>query len=284
MTNFRPSPELYPFESRWFRSSAGRVHYIDEGSGRPLLFCHGNPTWSFLYRDVIKALRDDFRCVAVDYPGFGLSDRPDGYGYTPGEHAEVVLELVRDLDLGDLVTVGHDWGGPISLAVACADSDRIGGITLGGTWFWPSDFRARMFGRVMSTGPMQRAILERNMFVERFVPSGTNRGVSEEVMDHYRAVQATPEARVGIAVLPRQLTGAQDWLADLERDVPAKLGSKRALVTYPMKDAAFPAKPTIARFREAFADIEVVELPDAKHFFAEDAAGEVASAIARRFG
>jgi haloalkane dehalogenase len=67
---------LYPFESRWFDSSAGRVHYIDEGSGPPILFCHGNPTWSFLYRHIVHQLRDRFRCVAADYLGFGLSERP----------------------------------------------------------------------------------------------------------------------------------------------------------------------------------------------------------------
>ena len=74
--SFTPSPQLYPFESRWFESSAGRVHYVDEGEGQPILMCHGNPTWSFLYRNVIRSLRDRFRCIAVDYPGFGLSDHP----------------------------------------------------------------------------------------------------------------------------------------------------------------------------------------------------------------
>ena len=74
--DFTPSPELYPFESRWLPTTAGRVHYIDEGQGAPILFLHGNPTWSFLYRHLVVALRQEFRCVAVDYPGFGLSDRP----------------------------------------------------------------------------------------------------------------------------------------------------------------------------------------------------------------
>lgn len=71
--DFTPDPQLYPFESRWFDSSRGRIHYVDEGTGPPILLCHGNPTWSFLYRDIIVALRDRFRCVAPDYLGFGLS-------------------------------------------------------------------------------------------------------------------------------------------------------------------------------------------------------------------
>ncbi len=81
--DFKPSAELYPFASRWFETSYGRLHYVDEGSGQPILLLHGNPTWSFLYRNVIARLRDRFRCVAVDYLGFGLSERPSGFAYTP---------------------------------------------------------------------------------------------------------------------------------------------------------------------------------------------------------
>src|SRR5919198_4515276 len=99
--HFIPSPELFPYGSRWFDHREIRMHYVDEGSGTPILMCHGNPTWSFLYRGVITRLRERFRCIAVDYPGFGLSDRPDGYGYTPAEHAAVVGELVRELDLSE---------------------------------------------------------------------------------------------------------------------------------------------------------------------------------------
>src|SRR5436190_3611699 len=164
--DFTPSAELYPFESRWLDSSVGRVHYVDEGQGKAILMCHGNPTWSFLYRHVIRSLRDRFRCVAVDYPGFGLSDRPADYRYTPQEHAAVVRELVERLDLSDLIVMGHDWGGPIGTSVAAADPDRVSGLVLGNTWFWPPDRRARMFSRVMSTGPLQRAIVKRNLFVE----------------------------------------------------------------------------------------------------------------------
>jgi haloalkane dehalogenase len=100
--DFAPSAQLYPFDSRWFDSSAGRLHYVDEGRGPAILMCHGNPTWSFLYRQLIRTLQGTFRCIAVDYLGFGLSDRPPGYGYTPAEHAGVVGELVRELDLKEL--------------------------------------------------------------------------------------------------------------------------------------------------------------------------------------
>jgi haloalkane dehalogenase len=282
--SFTPDPDLYPFESRWFDATAGRVHYVDEGDGQPILMCHGNPTWSFLYRNVIRSLRDRFRCVALDYPGFGLSERPAGYGYTAAEHAGVVRELVGELDLRDVIVMGHDWGGPIGLSAACADADRVSGIVLGGTWFWPPTFRFRMFSRVMSSRPLQRAILRRNLFVERFVPSGTTRELSQEEMDHYRGVQPTAEARVGVAELPRQIVGATPLLAELEEGVPRVLGDKRVLITYPMRDAAFRPREILPRMRSAFADATVVELEDAGHFFVEDAPGAVAAAVTDRFG
>jgi haloalkane dehalogenase len=80
---------LFPFESRFPELDEARVHYIDEGSGPTLLLLHGNPTWAFLYRNIVKGLTDRFRCIALDYPGFGLSTAPAGYDFTPAAHTEV---------------------------------------------------------------------------------------------------------------------------------------------------------------------------------------------------
>ena len=119
IVDFEPSPEYFPFESRWFDSPVGPVHYIDEGEGRPLLLMHGNPDWSFLYRKIVTGLEGRFRCVVPDYPGFGLSVHPPApYGYTPGKHAAVVRELVEQLDLQDAVVMCQDWGGPIGMEQA----------------------------------------------------------------------------------------------------------------------------------------------------------------------
>jgi haloalkane dehalogenase len=282
--DFRPSAELYPFESRWHDGSAGRMHYVDEGSGQPILLLHGNPTWSFLYRNVIRGLRDRFRCVAVDYLGFGLSDRPSGFGYTPREHAEAVGELVGSLGLTDLIVMGHDWGGPIGLSVASSKADSVAGLVLGNTWFWPAEGSARVFSAVMSSRPLQWAILKRNIFVERIVPGGIDRVLSEEEMDHYRRVQPTPEARIGVAEFPRQIVAASAWLAEVQKGVRDRLATKRTLLTWPMRDVAFTAKRFLPRVRASFEDVEVVELPSAKHYFQEDAPDEVVVAIRSRFG
>ncbi|HEY3995169.1 MAG TPA: haloalkane dehalogenase [Mycobacterium sp.] len=283
--DFIPDPGLYPFQSRWFDSSQGRIHYIDEGSGPPILFGHGNPTWSFLYRNIVIALRDQFRCIAVDYLGFGLSDRPPGFGYKADQHAHVVGELVDHLGLDGYLTMGQDWGGPISMAVAVERADRVRGVILGNTWFWPTDeLTVKIFSRVMSSPPLQWAILQRNFFVERFIPAGTAHRPGAAVMQHYRAVQPDAAARKGVAELPKQLLAAHPMLTRLAHEVPAKLGGKPALLVWGMKDFAFRPGPTVPRMQSTFPDHVLVELPEAKHFIQEDAPEAIAVAIADRFG
>jgi haloalkane dehalogenase len=283
--DFTPDPELYPFVSRWFDSTRGRLHYVDEGTGTPILLCHGNPTWSFLYRDIIIALRDHFRCIAPDYLGFGLSERPSGFGYTIDEHAGVVGEFVDHLNLDGYLTMGQDWGGPISMAVNVLRADRVSGVVLGNTLFWPmDDLATKAFSRVMSSAVMQYAILRRNFFVERLIPAFTNRPLSAAVMAHYRGVQPSPQDRVGVARMPREILAARPLLERLAREVPATLNAKPALLVWGMKDLAFKPGPTIPRMRAAFPDHIVVELPNAKHFIQEDAPDRIAQAITERFG
>ena len=109
----------------------------DEGSGPTLLLLHGNPTWSFLYRDVIRALRDEFRCVALDYPGFGLSSPRPGYRCLPEEHTHVVTAFVDALGLSGVTLVAHDWGGPIGLATVEQRPTAFDRLVLANTWDWP---------------------------------------------------------------------------------------------------------------------------------------------------
>jgi haloalkane dehalogenase len=282
---FTPDRELYPFASHWFDSSCGRMHYVDAGSGPPILLCHGNPTWSFLYRDIITRLGGQFRCIAPDYLGFGLSDRPSGFGYTIEEQAQAVGELVDDLGLDGYLTMGQDWGGPIGMTVATARADRVGGVVLGNSWFWPSDeWSMRVFSWVLGSPPMQYAILHRNFFVERLIPAGTATKLSAAVMDHYRGVQPSAPARAGVARMPKEILAARPLLSRLGRDVPATLGAKPALLVWGMKDSVFRPGPNIPRMRAAFADLVVVELPDARHFIQEDAPQQIADAIIARFG
>lgn len=284
LIDFTPDTALYPFESRWFDSAAGRVHYIDEGSGIPILFCHGSPTWSFLYRKIIGELGDQFRCIAVDYLGFGLSERPSGYGYTIAEHATVVGELVDHLGLDQFVIMGQDWGGPIGAAVGVDRPDRVRGLVLGNTLLWPTDtWQQKAFSRVMASAPMQRRILRDNLLVERFLLGELRNTISDAEADHYRKVQPSPEARRGIAAMPGQILAARPLLEQLATNVPARLGAKPTLLVWGMKDMAFRAPAFLPRMRDTFTDHQVLELPEAKHFIPEHEPAKIAEAIRLRF-
>ncbi|KIA63394.1 haloalkane dehalogenase [Nocardia vulneris] len=284
LVDFVPDENLYPFESRWFDAPAGRVHYIDEGTGPVLLFCHGAPAWSFLYRHLVQELRDRYRCVAVDNLGFGLSERPAGFGYTIAEHTAVLGALIDHLRLDDFVVMGHDWGGPIGLGAAVSRADRVRGIVLGNTMFWPIDALAnRAFSVVLNSAPMRRRILERNFLIERVLLAELGRTLTAAEADHYRAVQPSPPARRGLALTPNEIRAARPLLEHLAREVPASLGDKPVLAVWGMRDMAFRPGACLPRVRAAFTDLEVVELPGARHFIQEHAPQEIAAAIAKRF-
>lgn len=275
---FRPDPRLFPFESRWFDGPGGRVHYLDEGEGAPILLLHGNPTWSFVYRGVIIRLRKQYRCIAPDYPGFGLSEHPPDYRYTPAEHAEVIRALVQELDLEDLTVVGHDWGGPIGMRLALDEVDRLRALVMGNTWYWPLEaVHLRAFGWLMSTGYVQSLIHKRNLFVEKIIPVGVKHTLADEVMEHYRMPFPTMDSRAGVAELARQLTRSANWLDEIDYALPDTLGNVPLLLTWGMEDLAFtPA--FMDRFRSDFARSRAVRL-EAKHFIQEDAPAEMSGAI-----
>ncbi len=182
-----------------------------------------------------------------------------------------------------MIVMGQDWGGPISMSMAASRADRVSGIVLGNTWFWKASGMLPFFGRLMSTGFMQRQIVQKNLFIERLVPTGSATKLSDEVMEHYRAVQPTPEMRAGVAQFPQQILASAEWLDELETQVKANLASKPVLLVWGMKDMAFRSKE-LTRMKGVFPDRVVVELPEAKHFIQEDAPEEIVAAIIDRFG
>jgi haloalkane dehalogenase len=256
------------------------VHYIDEGEGPTLLFLHGNPTWSFLYRGVVIRLRKRFRCIAPDFLGFGLSEHPHDFGYTPREHADVMLHLVRHLDLRDVTLMGHDWGGPVGMKVALDETARLRALVMGNTWYWPVDaWQMKVFAYLMTSAPMQKLILERNFFVERLLPMGVKHPMSGSVLQHYAGVLPTVESRFGVAELPRQIVSSAFWLGEIAHAVPHILVNVPILLTWGMHDLAF-APRFMDRFREDFRTVSVRRL-DARHYIQEDAPAEIAEAIER---
>lgn len=128
-----PFEDQYPFDSHWFDRAGLAMHYVDEGAGDPLVFVHGNPTWSFYWRRAIAELSGSHRCVAMDHIGMGLSDKPDdaGYRYTLDSRVDDLEALLEHLGLTENITlVLHDWGGMIGLAFAERHPERIARLVL----------------------------------------------------------------------------------------------------------------------------------------------------------
>jgi haloalkane dehalogenase len=271
--------DLYPFESHYADIDGARIHYIDEGSGPPLLLLHGNPTWSFLYRELIKGLRDRFRCIAPDHPGFGLSRAAAGYGYTPAEHAKVLEQLVTQLDLNGVTMMVQDWGGPIGFAVATRQPDRFAAFVIGNTWAWPkSDPGTQLFSRLLGGPVGGYLILRRNFFVEKIIPGNVKRKkLSQAVMEAYRGPFPTPESRRPLHVFPREILRSRPFLAGIERGLPA-LADRPALLVWPTKDIAF-REPERKRWEEIFPNHRTVVLEGAGHYIQEDAPEEIVAAI-----
>jgi haloalkane dehalogenase len=271
--------DLYPFESRFADVDGARVHYIDEGDGPPLLMLHGNPTWSFLYREMVKGVRDRFRCVAVDHPGFGLSRPGPGYRFTPAEHAAVLEQLVLQLDLRDVTMMVQDWGGPIGFAVATRQPERFSRFVIANTWAWPkSDPPTQLFSRLLG-GPIgRRLILNRNVFVERILPGGVKRRtLPDAVMDAYRGPFPTPASRVPVAVFPREILGSRPFLAEVEAGLE-RLRDRPALIVWPTGDPAF-REPERRRWEQLFPHHRTVLVEGAGHYVQEDAPEEIVAAI-----
>ena len=116
---------LFPYESRSLDLGGLRYAYVDEGQGDVLLLVHGNPTWSFYWRELIRGLSPHYRVIAVDHIGCGRSDKPADYPYRLAQHVENLTALVDRLELGNVTLLAHDWGGAIGLGAALARPDRF---------------------------------------------------------------------------------------------------------------------------------------------------------------
>ena len=115
----------FPFQSRYLDISGNKLHYVDEGEGPPVVLLHGNPTWSYHYRHLIRTLAEHFRVIAFDHMGCGLSDKPSRYSYTLDRHIENLTIVVDYLNLPTLSLVVHDWGGAIGFGFATRFTDRV---------------------------------------------------------------------------------------------------------------------------------------------------------------
>ncbi len=273
--------ELFPFRSRFIDIDGARVHYIDEGRGPVFLALHGNPTWSFLYRHIVCGLRGRFRCVALDYPGFGLSSAPPGYRYTVAEHAGVVERFVGRLGLRGITLMVQDWGGPIGFRVAGRRPDLFEAFVIGNTWAWPvrDERHIRRFARVMgSTVPGGALVRRADAFVNVFMRSTIGRGrLTRAEWRMYRRPHPTTRSRVPVHMMSREILAAHDLLADVERGL-SRLSVKPALIVWGDRDPAFRLAQ-LRRWEEIFPNHRTRVLHGASHYIQEDAPADIVAAI-----
>lgn len=274
---------LYPFASHWFDSADGRMHYVDEGAGTPVVFVHGTPTWSFLYRHLVARLAPRHRVVAVDHLGFGLSDKPAAAPYEPADHARRLVALFDALGLSRVTLVVHDFGGPIGLAAALAHPGRIDRLVLFNTWMWSvGDDPAIARGARVAGSRLGRLLYRHlNFPVQVLMPKamGDRRALTPEIHRHYAAPLATPDERMGAWGCARALLGAGPWYDRLwaQRD---RLRDRPMLLLWGMKDPTFGPR-YLDRWRREFPAAQVHEIASSGHFVPEEAAAEVAPLVER---
>ena len=271
--------ELFDVEHRFLDLGGARIHYVDEGVGETILLLHGNPAWSFLYRKIIAGLKDEFRCVALDYPGYGMSSAPAGYRFTPREHSAVLERFVDRLALSELTLMVQDWGGPVGLGLAGRRPELVRRLVIGNTFAWPlnSEFRVRMFSALMG-GPIGRTLNRRLMLVPRvFFARGLAQEPPREVLDLYFAPWRDPARRAPAAIGPKQLIAASDYLKEVEANLP-KIADRPALIVWGTKDFAFGAGER-KRFEATFPNHRTILFENASHFLQEDVGERIAEAF-----
>jgi haloalkane dehalogenase len=271
------NPKEYPFRPQQLNLAMGTMSYVDEGEGEALVMVHGNPSWSFEFRALIKHFAKTHRCIAPDHIGFGLSDKPADWDYLPQQHAENFESLLESLDLERITLVVGDWGGPIGLSYAIRHPETIRQIVITNTWLWSTndDWYYRVFSGLVG-GPIGRWLIRRHNFFARTILKatfGNKSKLTPEIHRHYVQPLSRPEERKGCWVFPKQITAASDWLADLWAR-RGRLKSKIRLIGWGMKDIAFREKE-LNQWQKQFPAARIVRYPDAGHLIAEEKSAEL---------
>lgn len=270
----------FPFESDYHPYEDMRLAYLDEGEGNPVVFFHGEPTWSFLWRKVIPSVRDaGHRCIAPDLPGFGRSDKPTDLGwYSYDRHSDAAASLLQALDLRDATVVVHDWGGPIGLRFAAEHADRVGRIVVLDT------------GLFTGHQKMTDAWIAFRNFVERtedlpvgfLVRGACKQDPGDDVIAAYDAPYPNAASKAGARAFPLMLpTGPEMPGAQAGRRVlEAMRGDTRPkLVLWADSDPVLPLE-TGKRLAAALGTDVAHVIADASHFLQEDQGPAIGALIA----
>lgn len=272
--------EAYPFQYNYFKTDAGEMHYVDEGQGEPILFIHGTPAWSFLYREQIKALSKSYRCIAPDHIGFGLSDKPKDFDGMPKAHSERLEALVDHLGLDNITLVVHDFGGPIGLGFALRNPDKIKRVVILNTWLWEttSNPEVEKVDKVLNSWLGRFMYLNLNFSPKVLLKQAfyDKSKLTKAIYKHYVNVFPNKDTRYGLLKIGQALKGSSDWYQQQWEQLD-RLEDKPTLILWGMKDA-FIKPEFLEKWQKRLPDARVVKY-DCGHFLQEEKAGGVAKEI-----
>jgi haloalkane dehalogenase len=280
----------FPFKSNYIKVQGSKIHYIDDGHGDPILFLHGNPTSSYLWRNIIPHLTPIGRCIALDLIGFGKSDKPD-IGYRFFDHVKYLEGFIEGMGLKNLTLVIHDWGSALGFHYAMRHENNVKGIAfmeplLAPVPSWdtiPSEMR-EAFRAFRTPEVGWDTIVNRNMFVEDMLPKVIVRKLTEEKMNHYREPFKDPQSRKPIWAWPNEIP-----IEGFPRDVTL------AVETYNQKlqQSEIPKlffyatpglimrTPSVEWCKQNLKNLEIVHTGHRIHFLQEDNPHLIGSELAK---
>ena len=271
---------LYPFQSNYVQLEAGKMHYVDEGKGEIILFVHGTPTWSFLYRNQIKSLSKRYRCIAIDHLGFGLSEKPENFDGTPQSHSENLEEFIHQLNLNNFTLVVHDFGGPIGLSYAIKYPEKIKNIVMMNTWLWEtaSNSEVQKIDKLINSWLGKFLYLNLNFSPKVLLKKGffDKNLLTKNIHQHYTKVFPNKKSRLGLLKIAQSLLGSSDWYQKQWEQLPV-LKNKSFLILWGMKDEFITPK-YLEKWKTQLNDYQAIELKSG-HFVQEEASEKITQEI-----
>lgn len=270
----------YPFSANYFNVNNQNLHYIEEGQGEVILFVHGTPSWSFDYRNIIKGLKSDFRCIAIDYIGFGLSDKPKEYDYSTQNHSKTLEKFVLEKQLENITLVVHDFGGPVGLNFAMQYPEKIKNLIILNSWLWSSENDPDYIKlRKVLKSPLLPFLYRFFNFSPKFIlpqSFGDNK-LDKALLKQYTRPFADRTQRNGALAFAKSLLNDQDWFEQLWNKRKS-ISDKPTLFIWGMKDTVI--KPhNLEKFQSGFSNSRTMKLETSGHFPQEEQAEKVLKAI-----
>lgn len=261
----------YPFQSKYFDVNGQRLHYIDQGEGETILFVHGTPSWSFEFRNIIKELQDCYRCIAIDHIGFGLSDKPEHYDYSPQHHSKTLQRFVLEKHLEDITLVVHDFGGPIGLNFAINCPQKVKRLVILNSWLWShkEDCGIIKWGRMLLSPLLMLLYRYWNFSPRILLPNSFgDRKLSSHLIKQYTKPFADKSQRNGVLAFAKSLWKDQGWFEELWNKRQA-ISNKPTLLIWGVKDP-FIKSAYLDKFQSGFTNSTTVKLMTCGHFPQEE--------------